>query len=121
MAGGFSPGATAGRRSNRTGRRPISIGSAPGNCDVTAYSGTESNGVPFTNTGTEGVLDPATDAATDPAAPTDHLLRFTINAKACFGDATWASLASGATFDFDIQARSVYGDNAARKLYFTLA
>ncbi|MGA0121760.1 MAG: hypothetical protein ACO3KD_01960, partial [Gaiellales bacterium] len=75
-------------------------------------------GVPFTPaTGYEGVLDPASDAASDPAAAaSDHLLQYTINAAACFG-ADWNS-ASGTTFDFDIQARSVYGDNAARKLYF---
>lgn len=99
----------------------VTVGSGPGNCAVTAYSAPVSNGTAFTNTGSEGVLDPAADAATDPANPTANLLQFTLNAKACFGDATWNALTSGSTFDFDIQARSVYGDNAARKLYFKLA
>ncbi len=98
-----------------------SVGAGPGNCALTSYSAPVSNGAPFTNTGTQGVLDPAADSATDPTAPTSHLLQFTINARTCFGEASWTTLTSGATFDFDIQARSVYGDNAARKLYFKLA
>ena len=98
----------------------VSIGTAPGNCALATYSNPMSNGAAFTNSGTSGVQDPALDAATNPAAPTANLLQFTVNAKACFGDATWALLTTGATFDFDIQARSLYGDNAARKLYFRL-
>ena len=97
------------------------IGTPPGNCAIGSYSAPVSNGAPFTNAGTTGVLDPAVDTATDPAAPGAHLLQFTLNARTCFGETTWTSLASGATFDVDIQARSLYGDNAARKLYFRLA
>ena len=96
------------------------IGAGPGNCALTSYSNPVSNGTAFTNGGTAGVQDPALDAATNPAAPTANLLQFTVNAKTCFGEATWNLLTSGATFDFDIQARSLYGDNAARKLYFRL-
>jgi hypothetical protein len=60
------------------------------------------------------------DAATVPSAPTANLLQFTVNAKTCFGEAAWNTLTTGSTFDFDIQARSLYGDNAARKLYFKI-
>ncbi len=98
----------------------VSIGTGPGNCALTSYSSPVSNGAAFTNTGTAGVQDPALDAASNPSAPTANLLQFTVNAKTCFGDATWNLLTTGATFDFDIQARSLYGDNAARKLYFKL-
>lgn len=98
----------------------VPIGTGPGNCALTSYSNPVSNGTAFTNGGTAGVQDPALDAATNPAAPTANLLQFTVNAKTCFGEATWNLLTSGATFDFDIQARSLYGDNAARKLYFRL-
>ena len=35
-------------------------------------------------------------------------------------EAAWNTLTTGSTFDFDIQARSLYGDNAARKLYFKI-
>ncbi len=87
------------------------------NCSVASYSNAVSNGAPFSiDPSLEGVLDPAADTATDPAAPTANLLQYTINAATCFGS-DWVATA-GATFDFDIQARSVYGDNAARKLYF---
>ena len=92
--------------------------SGPGNCGIASYSNPVSNGTAFTNTGTGGVLDPAADAATDPATPTANLLQFTINAATCFAP---TALTTGMTFDFDIQARSVYGDNAARKLYFKVA
>ena len=98
----------------------VAIGVGPGNCSLSSYANPFSNGVAFANTGTGGVLDPARDAPTNPAAATANLLQFTVNAKTCFGDATWNLLTSGATFDFDIQARSLYGDNAARKLYFKL-
>ncbi len=96
------------------------VGTAPQNCAVASYANTVSNGTAFVNAGTAGVLDPAVDEATDPTAPTAHLLQFTVNAKTCFGESTWNTLTAGATFDFDIQARSLYGDNAARKLYFKL-
>ena len=98
----------------------VNIGTGPGNCSLASYSNPVSNGTAFTNSGTAGVQDPALDTATNPAAPTGSLLQFTVNAKTCFGDATWNLLTTGATFDFDIQARSLYGDNAARKLYFRL-
>jgi hypothetical protein len=68
----------------------VSIGTAPGNCALATYSNPMSNGTAFTNSGTSGVQDPALDTATNPAAPTANLLQFTVNAKACFGDATWA-------------------------------
>ena len=93
-------------------------GAGPGNCGVSSYTNTVSNGAAFTNTGTGGVLDPAPDTATNPADPGGNLLQFTINAATCFAP---TNLTSGMTFDFDIQARSVYGDNAARKLYFKVA
>ena len=98
----------------------VPIGVGPGNCPIAAYANPVSNGVPFANAGTDGVLDPAADTPADPTVPAAHLLQFTINAKTCFGDATWNLLTSGATFDLDIQARSLYGDNAARKLYFKI-
>jgi|694.fasta_scaffold58894_4 hypothetical protein len=96
----------------------VAIGTPPGNCPVTTYTNAVSNGVAFTNTGASGVQDPALDAATNPAAAAANLLQFTVDARTCFGTATWDTLTTGATFDFDIQARSLYGDNAARKLYF---
>ncbi len=89
-----------------------SYGTGPGQCALTSYSGTTSNGSAFVNTGTAGVLDPAIDAPANPA----NTLEFTVDASACFS--AWATAPSGAEFDFDIQAQSVYGDNAARKLYF---
>jgi hypothetical protein len=98
----------------------VSIGSGVGNCPLASYSAPFSNGAAFTNTGTGGVQDPALDAATVPSAPTANLLQFTVNAKTCFGEAAWNTLTTGSTFDFDIQARSLYGDNAARKLYFKI-
>ncbi|MGI9117354.1 MAG: hypothetical protein ACR2JV_06935 [Gaiellales bacterium] len=98
----------------------VPIGVGPGTCAPASYANPIANGAPFVNAGTEGVLDPDVDAATTPATPTAKLLQFTVDAKACFGAATWNLLTSGATFDFDIQARSLFGDNAARKLYFKL-
>lgn len=90
------------------------------NCAVASYSAPVSNGSGFAlDPALEGVLDPAADTATDPADPVGHLLQYTLNAATCFG-ADWVATA-GATFDFDIQARSVYGDNAARKLYFRVS
>jgi hypothetical protein len=89
------------------------------NCAAASYSAPVSNGTAFvSDPALDGVLDPAADEASDPANPTAHLLQYTLNAKTCLG-ADWVAT-SGATFDFDIQARSVYGDNAARKLYFRI-
>lgn len=93
--------------------------SGSNNCAVTSYSGAVSNGTAFAiDTAVEGVLDPAADTATVPSDPSAHLLQYTLNAASCFG-ADWISTA-GTAFNFDIQARSVYGDNAARKLYFKI-
>ncbi|MBM3679802.1 MAG: hypothetical protein FJW81_00430 [Actinobacteria bacterium] len=87
------------------------------NCAVASYSAPVSNGSGFAlDPALAGVLDPAADTATDPADSLGRLLQYTLNAATCFGT-DWVGTA-GATFDFDIQARSVYGDNAARKIYF---
>jgi hypothetical protein len=80
-----------------------------------AYSNAASNGVPIATTSTdESVIDPATDAPANPA----NTLSFTVSFPAAFSE--WATFGSGTVFDFDIQARSEYGDNAARKLCFVL-
>ncbi len=106
--------ADAPNRPNNGGPR-----SGSNNCAVASYSAAVSNGTAFAlASSVEGVLDPAADEATDPADPSAHLLQFTLNAATCFGS-DWIT-AAGTTFDFDIQARSVYGDNAARKLYFRI-
>ena len=77
-----------------------------------AYSGATADGVPVTTTSTsEGVQDPAIDAAADPA----KMMAFTIDLATCFD---WSLVATGTAVHLDIQAVSVYGDNAARKLYF---
>ena len=93
-----------------------SSGTAPGLCSLASYSNTLSDGTAFTNTGTDGVLDPELDRAADPG----QTLSFTLDLATCFGT-DWTTAISGAEFDVDIQARSVNGDNAARKLYFTKA
>jgi hypothetical protein len=80
-----------------------------------AYSNASANGIPITTTPTDdGVIDPAADAAASSA----HTVSFTVSLATCFSD--WASFGPGTQFDFDIQAQSAFGDNAARKLYFVL-
>ena len=59
----------------------------------------------------DGVLDPALDAQANVA----NTVSWTIDLATCFD---WSLMASGTAFDLDIQAVSVYGDNAARKLFF---
>lgn len=77
-----------------------------------AYSAATSNGTPVATTLTsDGVLDPALDAQ----ANVDNTVSWTIDLATCFD---WSLMASGTPFDLDIQAVSVYGDNAARKLFF---
>lgn len=77
-----------------------------------AYSAATSNGTPVATTSTsDGVLDPALDAQANVA----NTVSWTIDLATCFD---WSSMASGTAFDLDIQAVSVYGDNAARKLFF---
>jgi hypothetical protein len=90
-----------------------SSGTGPGLCSLASYSNTLSDGTAFTNAGTEGVLDPELDRAADPL----QTLSFTLDLSTCFG-ADWTTAPANTAFDVDIQARSVDGDNAARKLYF---
>lgn len=75
-----------------------------------AYSAATSNGTAVTAT-SDGVLDPALDAQANVA----NTVSWTIDLATCFD---WSLMASGTAFDLDIQAVSVYGDNAARKLFF---
>ncbi len=74
------------------------------------YSAGSANGVAVT-AGTDGIVDPALDAEASAA----NTISWTIDLATCFD---WSLMASGTTFDLDIQAFSMYGDNAARKLYF---
>jgi len=74
------------------------------------YSGGSANGVAVT-AGTDGVVDPAIDAEASAA----NTISWTIDLATCFD---WSLMATGTSFDLDIQAFSTYGDNAARKLHF---
>ncbi len=74
------------------------------------YSAGSANGVAVT-AGTDGVVDPALDAEASAA----NTISWTIDLATCFD---WSLMATGTTFDLDIQAFSTYGDNAARKLHF---
>ncbi|PHX80614.1 MAG: hypothetical protein CK540_06890, partial [Thermoleophilia bacterium] len=86
-------------------------GSTKNSC-VGAYSAATSNGATVATTATsDGVLDPALDAQAD----SGKTVSWTIDLATCFD---WSLMASGTAFDLDIQAVSVYGDNAARKLHF---
>ena len=86
-------------------------GSTKHSC-VGAYSAATSNGTAVVTAATsDGVLDPALDAQ----ATVANTVSWTINLATCFD---WSLMASGTAFDLDIQAVSVYGDNAARKLHF---
>ena len=86
-------------------------GSTTHSC-VGSYSNASANGVPIVAGSTsDGVLDPALDAP----ASAGNTVSWTIDLRVCF---SWALMTVGTTFDFDIQAVSLYGDNAARKLYF---
>ena len=87
------------------------LGSTKRSC-VGAYSAATSNGAVVATTATsDGVLDPALDAEANVA----NTVSWTIDLATCFD---WSLMASGTAFDLDIQAVSVYGDNAARKLFF---
>jgi len=87
------------------------LGSTKRSC-VGAYSAATSNGTAVATTATsDGVLDPALDAQ----ANVGNTISWTIDLATCFD---WSLMASGTAFDLDIQAVSVYGDNAARKLHF---
>ena len=87
------------------------LGSTKRSC-VGAYSAATSNGAVVATTATsDGVLDPALDAE----ANVGNTISWTIDLATCFD---WSLMASGTAFDLDIQAVSVYGDNAARKLFF---
>ncbi|MBJ7249559.1 MAG: hypothetical protein JHC83_10105 [Thermoleophilia bacterium] len=87
------------------------LGSTKRSC-VGAYSAATSNGTAVATTATsDGVLDPALDAQ----ANVGNTISWTIDLATCFD---WSLMASGTPFDLDIQAVSVYGDNAARKLFF---
>ena len=87
------------------------LGSTKRSC-VGAYSAATSNGTAVATTVTsDGVLDPALDAQ----ANVSNTVSWTIDLATCFD---WSLIASGTAFDLDIQAVSVYGDNAARKLFF---
>lgn len=89
----------------------IPAGSTKHSC-VGAYSAATSNGTAVATTATsDGVLDPALDAQANVA----NTVTWTIDLATCYD---WSAVASGTTFDLDIQAVSVYGDNAARKLFF---
>lgn len=80
-----------------------------------AYSDASANGVAVaTGPTSDGVFDSAQDAPADPA----NTVSFTLSLPTCFSD--WALFASGTTFNFDIEAQSLYGDNAARGLFFVL-
>jgi hypothetical protein len=86
-------------------------GSTKHSC-VGAYSAATSNGAAVATTATsDGVLDPALDAQ----ANVGNTVSWTIDLATCFD---WSLMASGTAFDLDVQAVSVYGDNAARKLFF---
>jgi len=86
-------------------------GSTKHSC-VGAYSAATSNGAAVATTAlSDGVLDPALDAQ----ANVGNTVSWTIDLATCFD---WSLMASGTTFDLDVQAVSVYGDNAARKLFF---
>ncbi len=88
----------------------------PGSHDARgAYSNASANGVTIPiGAGDEGVVDPTVDRASSAT----NTVSFTVSFRDCFSE--WATFGSGAVFDFDIQAKSLYGDNAARKLYFIL-
>jgi hypothetical protein len=77
-----------------------------------AYVSAAANGTPIAVTSDDGIIDPAVDAPANAA----NTVSFTVSLPKCFSE--WASFPSGTEFDFDIQALSWYGDNAARKLYF---
>ncbi len=74
------------------------------------YSAGSANGVAVT-AATDGVVDPAIDTEASAA----NTISWTIDLATCFD---WSLMATGTSFDLDIQAFSTYGDNAARKLYF---
>jgi hypothetical protein len=82
---------------------------------IGALANAAGNGVPVAvNPKSDGVIDPAIDA---PASSTNTVC-FSVSLPICFSN--WPSFVSGTTFDFDIEAQSPYGDNAARKLYFVV-
>ncbi len=74
------------------------------------YSAGTANGVAVAAS-SDGIVDPAIDAE----ASASNTISWTIDLTTCFD---WSAMASGTSFDLDIQAVSTYGDNAARKLYF---
>lgn len=82
---------------------------APSMCPVSSYTA----GSADLQIGTEGVDDLQVDRAADPA----NSLTFTVNLTSCLAakGLTWSS---GETLGVDIQARSLYSDNSAQKIYF---
>lgn len=87
---------------------PDGSGTAPGLCDGSTLSESDSS---LTIEG-EGLRDSASDRAADPA----NTISFTVNMTDCLGSgATWDV---GETLQFDLQARTRDGDNAAQHLVF---
>ena len=87
-------------------------GSTKSQCPAGAYSGRST-----TNTGDTPV--PASDGgmldtAEDQPSKVGNTLSMTIDLFQCFN---WGDIPSGTLFKVDLQARSVYGDNAARMIY----
>jgi hypothetical protein len=87
-------------------------GSTKSQCSTDAYSGLST-----TNTGDTpvqasdgGMLDTAEDAPSN----FRNTLSMTIDLTKCF---SWGDIPSGTLFKVDLQARSLYGDNAARMIY----
>ncbi len=107
--GSANPWTDIGGLSYRADTPNAPTGSTKRSC-AGGYSAGSANGVAVT-AGTDGIVDPALDAE----ASTANTISWTIDLATCFD---WSLMASGTTFDLDIQAFSMYGDNAARKLYF---
>lgn len=87
---------------------PSGGGTAPGTCAAATLSESDASLTPDG----DQLLDSAADRAADPA----NTLTFSVNMTDCLGSG--ASWDVGETLNFDIQARTKDGDNAAQKLNF---
>ncbi len=82
---------------------------------VGAISGATANGAAVPPSQWEGgVLDPAADLPADAG----DTIALTLDLAKCYSN--WPSLASGAFFNIEVQAKSGYGDNAMTTFWFTL-
>lgn len=82
-------------------------GAGPGLCDVSTYTESDAN----LSAGSDSLTDAAADADADAA----NTLTFAVNITDCLGATTWNV---GDDLQFDLQARTSDGDNAAQKLHF---